>query len=182
MKHILIIASALISLSGGALADYIPVTGESSSRPLAHSQYCVRDPSFCLAVEPERVELTEALYEELEGVEDEVNKSIIWLSDQSNFGRKEYWSLPRHGLGDCEDYALLKRQMLLKKGWPAGAFRLMKVMEWNGAVHMVLVVSTNKGDLILDNMAYEIRSWEDMPYASIRVQNLKNPTVWNRVN
>lgn len=76
MKHLLIIASALISLSGGVSADYITTTGESSNRPLAHSLYCVRAPKFCLPMEPERVELTEALYDELEAVDDEVNKTI----------------------------------------------------------------------------------------------------------
>ena len=178
MKHFLLIASTLISLTGAAQADYITVTGETSSRPLAHSQYCVRDPKFCSPMEPERVELTEALYDELEGVDDEVNKTIIPMSDQNNFGRKEYWSLPRDGLGDCEDYALLKRQMLLKKGWPAGAMRLVMVKTWDDTGHMVLAVSTDKGDLILDNNAWEIRDWGHIPYTGYKVQNLEDPTLW----
>ena len=181
MKRFLIIASALISLSGGALADYIPVTGDSSSRPLAHSQHCVRDPEFCLAREPERVELTEALYEELEGVDDHVNNTIIAGDDIDIWGQEEYWSLPRHGVGDCEDYALLKRQMLLKKGWPAGAFRLVSVKTWDDVWHMVLAVSTDKGDLILDNLAYEVRDWGDISHTGYKVQSLTNPTKWEKI-
>ena len=181
MKHLFIIASALIAMCGGVYADYIPVTGESSTRPLAHSMYCVKAPKFCLAVEPERVVLTAALYEELEQVDDEVNKSITPMSDQNNWGQKEYWSLPRQGLGDCEDYALLKRQMLIKKGWPVGSLRLVIVKSWDDAGHMVLAVSTNEGDLILDNNSWEVRRWEDIPYTGHQVQNLAKPKFWENI-
>lgn len=181
MKHILIIVSALLSLTGAAQAGYITTTGETSTRPLGHSHYCLRDPAFCLAVEPERVSLTEALYDELEAVDDEVNNTIQPMSDKSNWGMIDFWSLPRHGLGDCEDYALLKRQMLLKKGWPAGAFRVVSVKTWEDLDHAVLAVSTDKGDLILDSLAYEIRDWGDIGHTGYKVQSLTDPTKWEKI-
>ena len=39
-----------------------------------------------------------------------------------HWGVVERWSYPDDGYGDCEDYVLLKRRMLMQAGWPrAGA-------------------------------------------------------------
>jgi hypothetical protein len=43
------------------------------------------------------------------------------------WGVVERWSYPDDGYGDCEDYALLKRRMLIEAGWagdPYGNFTL----------------------------------------------------------
>jgi len=34
-----------------------------------------------------------------------------------HWGVVERWSYPDDGYGDCEDYVLLKRRMLMQAGW-----------------------------------------------------------------
>ena len=80
--------------------------------------------------------------------------------------------------GDCEDLALLKQKMLEQRGWPAEALTIAVVREWNGAGHAVLVVSTDKGDLVLDNKTWKIESWTETPYTWVKRQSRKRPYVW----
>ena len=44
------------------------------------------------------------------------------------YGRVEFWTYPKSGKGDCDDYVLLKRKLLMKRGWPGSALRLTAVM------------------------------------------------------
>jgi len=44
----------------------------------------------------------------------------------------ERWSYPDDGYGDCEDYALLKRRMLIEAGWPREALLLTLVRGGDG--------------------------------------------------
>ena len=53
--------------------------------------------------------------------------------------------------GDCEDYALLKRHTLIRKGWPVGSLLLTVVRDEKGEGHAVLTARTKQGDFILDN-------------------------------
>jgi len=46
------------------------------------------------------------------------------VTDLENWGVVERWSHPDDGYGDCEDYALLKRRMLIEAGWPREALLL----------------------------------------------------------
>ena len=53
--------------------------------------------------------------------------------------------------GDCEDYALLKRKLLLEQGWPNDKLGLCVCYMPDGGGHCVLWVETDKGSFILDN-------------------------------
>ena len=59
--------------------------------------------------------------------------------------------LPTDGYGDCEDYVLLKRKMLIDAGWPREALLITVVRDRKGEGHAVLTVKTDKGELVLDN-------------------------------
>ena len=43
------------------------------------------------------------------------------MTDMDHWGVIEKWSLPTDGYGDCEDYVLMKRKMLIDAGWPREA-------------------------------------------------------------
>ncbi len=47
------------------------------------------------------------------------------------------------GYGDCEDYALLKRKMLMQAGWPREALLMTVVRDKKGEGHAVLTVKTD---------------------------------------
>ncbi len=70
-----------------------------------------------------------------------------------HWGVVERWSYPDDGKGDCEDYVLLKRRMLMQAGWPREALLITVVRDKKGEGHAVLTVKTDKGDFILDNQA-----------------------------
>ena len=61
------------------------------------------------------------------------------------------WNYPDDGYGDCEDYVLLKRRMLMQAGWPRQALLITVVRDKQGDGHAVLTVKTDKGEFILDN-------------------------------
>lgn len=78
-----------------------------------------------------------------------VNEATRYASDQSVYGRSEYWTVA-DGRGDCEDYALAKRAMLLAEGADPRHLRLATAWTDRREYHLVLVVTTDRGDLVLD--------------------------------
>ena len=86
--------------------------------------------------------------------------------------------MPTDGKGDCEDYALLKRHMLMQRGWPSGALLITVVMDENREGHAVLTARMQAGDLILDNRSKEIRLWTKTPYEFVMRQSSRNPQMW----
>lgn len=83
--------------------------------------------------------------------------------------------------GDCEDYALTKRAALLKAGVASSRLRLATGITSSGEGHAVLVVTTDVGDLVLDNRTNALMPPE-MGRLSIKtIQSSENPRMWLRV-
>ncbi len=101
---------------------------------------------------PAGVELTGQRMAELQQVNNHVNSTIVEVSDMEQYGRADVWTLPTSGKGDCEDFALLKRKLLIQRGWPASALSISLGMTAQGEAHAVLTVATNQGDYVLDNL------------------------------
>ncbi len=47
-----------------------------------------------------------------------------------------------------------------------------------GEHHLVLVVRTDKGDLVADSLEKKILSWAETRYRWVRVQSPENPKRW----
>ena len=90
----------------------------------------------------------------------------------------ERWSYPDDGYGDCEDYVLLKRAMLMRLGFPRGALLVTVVRNQKNQGHAVLTVTTDKGDYVLDNQNHNIVLWSETGYRFIKRQSQANPNVW----
>src|SRR6185437_5066626 len=82
------------------------------------------------------------------------------------------------GKGDCEDYVLLKRRMLIEAGWPREALLITVVRDRKDEGHAVLTVKTDKGDFILDNQAENIVRWYETGYRFVKRQSQSDPNVW----
>jgi predicted transglutaminase-like cysteine proteinase len=95
-----------------------------------------------------------------------------------HWGVVERWNYPDDGYGDCEDYALQKRKMLMQAGWPRQALLMTVVRDRNGDGHAVLTVETDKGEFILDNEVDEILPWSDTGYQFVKRQSQSDPNVW----
>jgi predicted transglutaminase-like cysteine proteinase len=81
-------------------------------------------------------------------------------------------------MGDCNDYAVTKRHALLRSGLPAKTLRLSTVRTSSGTGHLVLVVVTTMGDLVLDNLTDAIRPWRSTDYHWLKIQSANDAKVW----
>jgi predicted transglutaminase-like cysteine proteinase len=119
-----------------ALAGFYP--GPLSAKPAGQ-----------IALTPERMA-------QLQQVNSHVNRTIVEVSDMEQYGREDVWTLPTSGKGDCEDFALLKRKLLMERGFPASALSIAVGATSQGVAHAVLTVRTDRGEYVLDNLTSSI--------------------------
>ena len=106
------------------------------------------------------------------------NDNITPITDLEHWGVVEQWDYPDDGKGDCEDYVLLKRRMLMQAGWPREALLITVVRDKKGDGHAVLTVKTNHGEFILDNQEAEVLPWNKTGYRFVKRQSQSDPNVW----
>ena len=104
-----------------------------------------------------------------------VNASIRPVADRG----ADRWELNARQ-GDCEEYVLMKRELLARLGWPRSALRITVVRDSQG-YHAILVAETSKGGFVLDNMVPHITSVKDSPYQFVVSQSVETPGAWVRV-
>ena len=147
--------------------------------PIGHVGFCRRLPNECRtgSLETGPVELTDETREELRMINNLVNEMIDPVTDQDLYGRIEHWTYPA-GQGDCEDYVLLKRRLLMERGWPEGALLITVVRDENNEGHAILTVRTSVGDLVLDNKRNAILTWNRSGYQFVKRQAHWDPQTW----
>jgi predicted transglutaminase-like cysteine proteinase len=106
-----------------------------------------------------------------------MNTEIVPVTDEDHYKVGELWTYP-DGAGDCEDIALAKRQALIEEGWDPSTLLMAVVRERNGAGHAVLMVRTDRGDLILDNQVGTVKLWSETDYQFIKRQSQENAGQW----
>ena len=84
-------------------------------------------------------------------------------------------------VGDCNDYTLQKRSKLLDLKFPASALLLAVAIVPGGEGHLVLVVATDRGDLVLDNLRDEVVRWDTLPYRWIKRSSPEDPGTWKLI-
>jgi predicted transglutaminase-like cysteine proteinase len=148
--------------------------------PYGHADFCRRDPRECAqaTLEETRRAGTGEAFAELDRVNRQINAEIAPVTDTEQYGVEDYWTLPRSGKGDCEDYALLKRQRLMRAGWPPSALLMTVVFDEKREGHAVLTARTADGDFILDNKTNDIKLWSKTPYQFVMRQSYLDPIVW----
>jgi predicted transglutaminase-like cysteine proteinase len=107
-----------------------------------------------------------------------VNDSVLPITDEEHWGMVEHWSYPDDGYGDCDNYVLLKRKMLIEAGWPREALLITVVRDRNGDGHAVLTVKSSKGEFILDNQTQDILLWFETGYQFVKRQSQTDPNTW----
>jgi predicted transglutaminase-like cysteine proteinase len=177
----LIAAAALHALPAHA-ADriaYVPIVSETRA-PIGWIDFCTQNPRDCAGgpTQARDVVLTPKAWRDLVQVNTWVNNAIKPMTDLDHWGVVEKWSYPDDGYGDCEDYVLLKRRMLLQAGWPREALLITVVRDKKDEGHAVLTVKTDKGDFILDNQAENIVLWSDTGYRFVKRQSQTDPNAW----
>ena len=168
-------ASQSVDLSNPAFA---PTTGPTSI-PIGAAEFCKTHRGDC-GPSPDMVEvetLTDTSWQQLVGINNAINARVAPITDQDLYHVTELWTYPS-GQGDCEDYALEKRRQLVAKGWSPSALLMTVVRQQNGEGHAVLMVRTDRGDLVLDNQVGQVLVWNDTPYQFIKRQSQTDSRKW----
>ena len=158
---------------------YIEV-GETARAPIGWVEFCVRYKGECNTrpSAPRDVVLTQKAWSDMVKVNSWANDNIQPITDQEHWGVVEQWDYPDDGKGDCEDYVLLKRRMLMQAGWPREALLISVVRDKKGDGHAVLTVKTDRGEYILDNQEAEILPWTKTGYHFVKRQSQSDPNAW----
>ena len=165
---------SLLPITSGA-----GVTGEARA-PIGWSDFCSRHVADCRvqALSPENAALTAVTWKTLVSVNLKVNEQIDPVTDQDHWGTIERWDYAADGRGDCEDYVLLKRKLLMEAGLPRQALLITVVRDAKGDGHAVLTVKTDRGDFVLDNQEARILPWTETGYRFVKRQSQENPNRW----
>lgn len=173
---------ALARTTGKVVRNAFLVEGNRVIPPFAHMVFCNARPEEC--TEPKRtrwgrapIYLTALRKKELQDTNTSVNRAIRPMNDDPSFMGGDNWSLAPLA-GDCEDYALTKRHALIAQGWPARTLRLAITYTSFGEGHLVLVVKTSGGDMVLDNRIDTLRKWNKSGLKWRMIQASFNPREW----
>lgn len=163
-------------------AAFMPV-GETASVPFGWADFCRRYQGACDAgpLEPVDVVAAPKTMKEIERVNKWVNGHVAAVTDKEHWGVLDQWDYPADGRGDCEDYALLKRKILIEEGFPRQALLMTVVKDASNEGHAVLTVKTSGGDFILDNLSNEVKRWRRTPYRYVKRQSQEDQNVWVRI-
>ncbi|HVV39784.1 MAG TPA: transglutaminase-like cysteine peptidase [Nitrobacter sp.] len=154
--------------------------GNTTRAPIGWVQFCADNPDQCGGgkTQARDVVMTQTAWRDLQKVNHWVNEKIKPMTDMDHWGVVEKWSIPTDGYGDCEDYALLKRKMLIDAGWPREALLMTVVRDKQGEGHAVLTVKTDRGEFILDNENENVVAWTETGYRYVKRQSQSDPDVW----
>jgi predicted transglutaminase-like cysteine proteinase len=148
-----------------------PLTQSGPAVPIpAWIRFCGHWPAEC-AVDlsnPATIALTPWDWEVLVGINRRVNAGVAPEPDQDHWGIEDRWDFAEDGSGDCEDYQLLKPRLLVEAGFPRRALCMTVVINEEGVGHAVLMVRTDRGELILDNKRNAILPWDRTGYTCVK--------------
>jgi predicted transglutaminase-like cysteine proteinase len=153
--------------------------------PFAYTEFCLHYKNECkverrrMVFRGGRVRMDYRRWAELAIVNTKVNSSIRPERNEGGLMAEKWLINPKSG--DCNDYAVSKRHELIKRGWSARNVLLSEVVTSWGEHHLVVVVRTRQGDLVLDNLAQQVRVWSQTPYQWVRIQRPDSERLWSTI-
>lgn len=185
-KAILILGVALGTSLASTQASYANSahmkTGKVTSQPIGHYEFCKIYNKECNVrtsnIAPTK--LTRKRWAEMVEANAYANTQIRAVTDEQFYGVVEKWAFPKTA-GDCEDFALLKRHILISKGWPESSLLITVVRQRNGDGHAVLTVRTDRGDYILDNLEDLVEPWANSEYTFLKRQTPAHSGRWEDI-
>jgi predicted transglutaminase-like cysteine proteinase len=157
--------------------------GSETSIPYGWIGFCRRYRGECDhgTLPAEDINLSAKAAREINRINLWVNKNVQPVSDWDHWHVADQWDYPTDGKGDCEDYALFKRRLLIALGFPRQALLITVVKDEHGEGHAILTVKTNHGEFILDNLTDRIKPWADTPYRFVKRQSQTDENVWVQI-
>ena len=168
-----------VSAASAAPNDKVLTEFGKSRPPIGYVLFCKRGADECTAEngKTERLALTDEIWNDINQVNTFVNSSIKPSSDIDLYHITEFWAYPTTA-GDCEDYVLLKKRLLVKLGFNSDELLITVLLDEHGEGHAVLTVLTQNADLILDNRRDEVLSANQTNYKFLKRQSQHDPKQW----
>lgn len=183
MKTLFAALAAMIALSGGAMAmdagqsdAFLPVR-KAATAPAGASALC-RTYDWACAGKTSAAAVGADVLKVAAQINRAANSAIRPISDMDQYATAERWTLPTKRGGDCEDYALFKKMQLIQAGISADRLLVAAVLDKKNNPHAVLVLRTDMGDFVLDNLTSRVLPWNKTGYAFLRMQNPARPSEW----
>jgi predicted transglutaminase-like cysteine proteinase len=107
-----------------------------------------------------------------------LNREVRHVEDQTLYGQPDLWAMPLGARGDCEDYVLAKRAALIAEGVPAEALSVAIVETTWGETHAVLLLASDRGEYVLDNLSPWVSRWDRVDYRWRERQAPGRPFDW----
>ena len=154
-------------------------TGAMTSQPIGHYEFCrvYRDECMVRSRASAPLSLDPRNWATILNINSRVNMIIRPQSDLEIYGKEEVWTYPDRA-GDCEDYVLLKRRLLIDAGLPESSVLITVVRKQDGEGHAVLTLRTDEGDFILDNLTSKVMLWRDTRYTYLKRQSARHTGHW----
>ncbi|WP_349631443.1 transglutaminase-like cysteine peptidase [Bradyrhizobium sp. BR 10289] len=153
--------------------------------PMAFTVFCTRLPAECSQRTGTQQTTTRldylALWHDLNAVNTVVNTSITPSENGVDEIDLNWQIFPIEG--NCADYAVTKRHLLLNAGWASSALVLAEVViRKTGEHHLVLIVKEDGNYLVLDNrkpaIVKLIQALRD--YSIVRTQSDESSKFWTK--
>ena len=164
--------TATASLSSESMTLAAPYNAEAGRAkvPLGCTGFCERYGNGCGQEDgrTEQIVFEGATRNLILRVNAGVNGAISAATDKLQWCLEERWDFGETGVGDCEDYVLLKHRWLVSAGLPRQALLVTVVTDLAGDGHAVLTVHTDRGDFILDNTRDDVKLWRETPYGFVK--------------
>lgn len=167
--------------AGIAQQSHMKTIGRTT-QPIGHYVYCQQYARDCRIKSnvTKAPRLTRKRWSELVEINTLSNSTIAPYTDQEIYNQEEVWAYPS-SYGDCEDYVLMKRHLLMERGWPPSSLLITVVLQENGEGHAVLTVRTDRADYILDNLSSKIMPWHETPYRYLKRQSERHSGHWQDI-
>jgi len=182
---LLLMGNVAAQAGSGAVAQ--PATyaavGPETTVPYGWVDFCRRYVGECEhePVAPLDINLSAKALTDIDRVNKWVNASIEPVSDMDHWGVADQWDYPTDKKGDCEDYALLKRRLLIGLGFPRQALLMTVVKDEHNEGHAILTLKTNRGEFVLDNLNNSVRPWNETGYRFVKRQSQTDENVWVQI-
>lgn len=186
------ILAALLAFAGGDRAfagtEGFQAEGRYHGGPKAYRAMCARDPALCAfdrdaarqdGTSPAAA-MTKRHWDQLQEINMRINQRLVPRDDIDVYGTSDFWTAGRF-VGDCEDYMIAKKKALIAAGWSADQLLYAVVVGRQTPYHAVLVVRTDRGDFVLDNLTDRVLPWDVSGYQFVIRQSAADPSRWVRV-
>jgi predicted transglutaminase-like cysteine proteinase len=172
----------LLLFSQGMAASAWLAEKQMVRAPNGYRVFCEDALNFCnqRVDGPSFAMLGPTAYADLNKYNQKSNFDITYTPDNQLYGELDLWKVATES-GDCEDIALAKRAGLINAGWPANALWLAIGIGPGGESHVVLIVRSNRGDLVLDNRFSELLLWHETNLRFLARQVPGDARYWRRL-